>query len=75
FDFGAQFIPNADSSELFLLLTGDLEYEFRDIADTRFVPQIELEACKPYTWTVRARFVVDGRTHLTHWSGNYDEDE
>ena len=23
--------------------------------------------------TVRARFVADGRTHLTHWSGTYKE--
>jgi hypothetical protein len=58
-----------------IMLTGDLIHEFRGITGMIFTPEITLKHCTPYTWTVRARFKADGKTHLTQWSGNLKEKE
>jgi hypothetical protein len=55
------------------LYPGEMLYEFRGIIGEEFAPGIKFEHCMPYAWTVRARFVVDGKTHLTYWSGAYKE--
>jgi hypothetical protein len=55
------------------LYPGEMLHEFRGVPAEEFVPDFEFAPCTPYAWTVRARFVVDGKTHLTYWSGNYKE--
>jgi hypothetical protein len=67
-------IPGAiETSSASFLFGGELLHEFREIIGTRFMPEVTFEACERYLWTVRSRFTVDGKTHVTHWSGNYDE--
>ena len=61
------------TEELLMLQSGEQLYEFRGITETSFAPDISFPACTPFTWTVRARFVADNKTHLTQWAGNYKE--
>jgi hypothetical protein len=56
-----------------LLIAGEMLHEFRGISGEEFTPNITFEHCTPYAWTIRARFVVDGKKHLTYWSGDYKE--
>jgi hypothetical protein len=56
-----------------ILVAGEQIAEFRGIQATNFSPGFPLDRCAPYLWTVRARFSIDGRTYLTHWSGNFKE--
>lgn len=55
------------------LMPGELLHEFRGISGEEYTPDTTFERCTPYAWTIRARFIIDGRTHLTHWSGSYTE--
>jgi hypothetical protein len=55
------------------LIAGELLHEFRGISGESFTPEIELGHCTPYAWTIRARFVINDKRHLTYWSGGYKE--
>jgi hypothetical protein len=52
---------------------GELLHEERNIKDSSYTPAFELKPCTAYMWTVRTRFIVNDRLHLTRWSGNYKE--
>lgn len=56
-----------------LLVPGEMLHEFRGIPGEEFAPDLTLKHCTPYAWTVRTRFIANGKTHLTHWSGDYTE--
>jgi len=56
-----------------LLIAAELLYENRGILGEEITPEIEFDACTPYLWTVRSRFVGRNKTHLTYWSGDYKE--
>jgi len=62
-----------ETIDVSLIFGAGLLHEFRNIAATRFVPSVALDPCKSSMWTVRAHFTVDGRRHVTNWSGDYDE--
>jgi len=55
------------------LIAGELLHEFRGISGETFSPEIKFDHCTPYAWTIRARFVIKDRIHLTYWSGGYKE--
>ncbi len=61
------------TEQLLTLQSGEQLYEFRGITETSFRPDVAFQACTPYTWTVRARFVARSKVHLTQWAGNYNE--
>lgn len=54
---------------------GDVVQEFRAIESNSMTLDEPLEHCTAYVWTVRSRFDIDGKTHLTHWGGNYKESD
>jgi hypothetical protein len=56
-----------------LLVPGAMLHESRGILGQEFTPDFALKHCTPYAWTVRTRFIAKGKTHLTHWSGDYTE--
>ena len=55
------------------LIANELVHEYRGISGEAFTPEVKFDHCTPYAWTIRARFVINGRTHLTYWSGGYKE--
>lgn len=67
-------LPGQDDMPV-VLVAGELLHEFRGISGESFKPEIEFRHCTPYAWTIRARFVANGKTHLTYWSGGYKEDK
>ena len=67
-------LPGQDDMPV-TLIADELVHEFRGISGESFTPEITFVHCTPYAWTVRARFVIDGKTHLTYWSGGYKEDK
>jgi hypothetical protein len=61
----------------------DLRYDFRmfgatgvvyerlGLAEPLHTLEERLPSCAEYRWTVRARFVLDGRQRATEWTGGY----
>lgn len=57
----------------------DISYEFeiydkhrivygaKDIKASQFTPELELEACKSYRWSVRPTFQIDGKQRYGEW--------
>lgn len=70
---GNSLLLSHQSDKPIRLMPGQLLHEFRGISGQEFTPDIKFEHCTPYAWTIRARFVVDGKSHLTYWSGTYKE--
>ncbi|MDH4126205.1 MAG: hypothetical protein OEW64_09270 [Gammaproteobacteria bacterium] len=58
-----------------LLVPDELVLEIRGIKGEEFVPEVPFKHCAPYAWTVRTRFVANGKTHLSYWSGSYSEEK
>ena len=67
--YHAQRIPISQKT----LGTGTLAREYRNLPTNSFTVDDPLEHCTAYTWTVRARFNLAGKTYVTHWSGNFNE--
>jgi len=70
---GGSMIVTSQSDVPIFLVAGELVREFRGISGETLTPDIEFESCTPYSWTIRARFLVDNKVHLTYWSGGYKE--
>ena len=49
-----------------------LVYGVRDIPEAYHKIETGLNMCGDYFWTVRARFMLDGRVRLTEWAGAYE---
>lgn len=43
-------------------------YERVGLVEPAHRPDIELQACTPYFWTIRARFRLDGRVRVSGWT-------
>lgn len=41
------------------------------LSEPRFVPEVALQPCTRYFWTVRARFSLKGMQRVTEWAGAY----
>jgi len=58
-------------------VVGEVVYERRGLTNTVHTLEQDLKPATLYTWSVRARFVEEGKIRLTEWSkykiGGYDE--
>lgn len=61
-----------DSPSPFLAPADTVYIERRGLAAPQFQPPAPLEPCTLYFWTIRARYVTEGRTRATEWSGAYN---
>lgn len=50
---------------------GPLAYQRSGLTTPEHRPEESFVPCGRYAWTVRARFVLDGQTRVTEWTGAY----
>lgn len=61
--------PACDSSPLYAL--GEEVYRRDGLSEAEHRIETPLTPCSFYAWTVRARFMLDGRPRATEWTGTY----
>jgi len=51
---------------------GDTSYERNGLPQPSHTVEVPLAPCSEFRWTVRARFMLDGASRVTEWTGAYN---
>jgi hypothetical protein len=57
---------------ILVVIPGEIIYQARDISEPYHKINVELDECRGYFWTVRARFKLDGHLRVIEWSGAFN---